>query len=135
MNTRSAGPGHPTPDGRFLRLTVGLPPSLNVWMRWHQMVRVRHAQAVREEIYWLVRAAGWQGPPMKRAEVVYTFWFPDGRRRDPDNALAGTKFIADGLVDAGVLTDDDFQHYAPTVRWGGVDKRRPRVEIIVREVG
>jgi len=134
MNTHPASPGHPMPDGRSLRLTVDLPPSLNVWMRWHQMVRAKHAAQVRQDIGWLVRATGWTGPPMSKARVTYRFWFPDARRRDPDNAMAGTKFIADGLVDAGVLMDDDFRHYVPILEYGGVDKRRPRVEIIIQEV-
>ena len=42
-------------------------------------------------------------PPVV-AEVTFTF--PDRRRRDQDNALAGLKAAWDGLVDAGLLADD-----------------------------
>ncbi len=36
-----------------------------------------------------------------------TFHFPDKRRRDSDNLAALLKPVWDGLVDAGLLVDDD----------------------------
>jgi len=36
-----------------------------------------------------------------------TFHFPDKRRRDTDNLAALLKPVWDGLVDAGLLVDDD----------------------------
>lgn len=110
-----------------------VPVSLNQWMRWHPMVRAKHAAQVKQDIGWLVVAAKWRGPALEKATVTYRFFFPGSRRRDPDNYLAATKFLADGLVQAGVLTDDDFAHYQPVLALGGVDKRNPRVEITVEE--
>jgi Holliday junction resolvase RusA-like endonuclease len=48
------------------------------------------------------------------------FVVPDKRRRDLDNALASMKAAWDGLVDAGVLVDDDSKHLklaAPEMRY------------------
>jgi Holliday junction resolvase RusA-like endonuclease len=44
--------------------------------------------------------------PLSEAEVSVVFIVPDNRRRDWDNAIAARKPLMDGLVDAGVLTDD-----------------------------
>ena len=68
--------------------------------------------------------------PIDKAIVHITYYFPDKRRRDPDNYSG--KFILDGLVRAGILTDDDFSHI--TLRLSGeYDKTNPRTEISIEE--
>lgn len=68
--------------------------------------------------------------PIDKAVVYITYYFPDKRRRDPDNYSG--KFILDGLVRAGILTDDDFSHI--TLRLSGLhDKTNPRTEISIKE--
>ncbi len=52
------------------------------------------------------------------ARVVFVV--PDRRRRDLDNALASMKAAWDGLVDQGLLVDDDSKHLklaAPEMRY------------------
>ena len=49
-------------------------------------------------------------PSLERARLVVEIAFPDRRRRDPHNYMATVKPIVDGLVDAGVLPDDDAEH-------------------------
>ena len=44
--------------------------------------------------------------PLKRARITLQYFFPDRRRRDPDNYSG--KFILDGLVKAGIIADDNF---------------------------
>ena len=44
--------------------------------------------------------------PLKRAVVRITYHFPDKRRRDPDNYSG--KMLLDGLVRAGIISDDSF---------------------------
>lgn len=44
--------------------------------------------------------------PFTDAVHVEFVWVEGDRRRDLDNVSAATKFILDGLVDAGVLYDD-----------------------------
>ena len=70
------------------------------------------------------------GKPPDFAEVNITFYFPDRRRRDPDNYC---KLLLDGLVYAGVIADDDFGHIRLSLS-AGVDKKNPRVEVTVDEV-
>lgn len=54
------------------------------------------------------------------------------RRRDPLNAVAAMKASIDGLVDAGVLADDD--KLMPGATTFGVDKKNPRVVVVIRPV-
>ena len=56
-------------------------------------------------------------PSLERARLVVEIAFPDRRRRDPHNYMATVKTIVDGLVDAGVLPDDDAKHlFGPDLR-------------------
>ena len=43
--------------------------------------------------------------PIVRAELDF-HWYEKKRNRDPDNIVAGRKFILDALVDRGIIGDD-----------------------------
>ena len=72
-------------------------------------------------------------PSYARARIVIAFRFPTNHRREVSNLHPTAKAIVDGLVDAGVLPDDDDGHII------GPDLRRdrpngpPRVTITIRE--
>lgn len=113
-----------------------VPPSLNrfvgrenTWayraekQRWTGLVK---AFARRER----ARTNAPQTP--RAAHVQIAYFFPDKRRRDPDNYCG--KLLLDGLTQAGVIADDDFAHIALTVR-GYVDAKMPRTEITVTGEG
>lgn len=69
-----------------------------------------------------------------RAHITCTVRFSDNRRRDVGNLFPTAKACLDGIVDAGLLEDDD------DTRVIGPDMRReypngtPRVTITIREV-
>ena len=69
--------------------------------------------------------------PLGRAIVRITYFFPDRRRRDPDNYCG--KMILDGLTDAGVIQDDSFDCIQLILR-GEYDSDNPRTEIEVEEI-
>lgn len=48
--------------------------------------------------------AKWQKPAGKVR--VCCEWYEHNRRRDPDNIASGIKFVLDGLVAAGVISND-----------------------------
>ena len=48
--------------------------------------------------------------PFTKARLNLTFVFPEHRRRDRDNCLSMFKPGLDGIVDAGLLLDDDAEH-------------------------
>ncbi len=131
----------------------GTPPSLNRFAgransweyraekeRWTRSVRAaclskREKSPGREKIYLARENApeAASGPrdamrAQKLAHVRIDYFFPDARRRDPDNYCG--KFLLDGLTKAGEIADDDFAHIALEVH-GHVDRKNPRTEITV----
>lgn len=65
--------------------------------------------------------------PWPFAVVVYRFYVPDLRRRDLVNMMQSQKAAIDGVVDAGLLVDDDWQHLAIGAVRCVVDRKNPRV--------
>ena len=43
--------------------------------------------------------------PYPRVDLVCT-WYENSKKRDPDNVMAGIKFILDAMVHAGVIVND-----------------------------
>ncbi len=80
-------------------------------------------------IAWLAKKL----PPYEKVVLVITWYEPD-RRRDPDNIMAGQKFILDGLVAAGTIPNDSQKYIAGIVHRFRVDKRRPRVEVEIVDI-
>lgn len=64
--------------------------------------------------------------PIKRALIRITYYFPDRRRRDPDNYSG--KFLLDPLVKLKIIEDDSFNNVTLELH-GNYDKSNPRVEI------
>lgn len=59
-------------------------------------------------------------------------WYEKGRRRDPDNVAAGgRKLILDGLVAAGILTDDNWTRVLGWADYFNVDAKRPGVAVMI----
>lgn len=62
-------------------------------------------------------------------------WIEKNRMRDPDNiAGGGTKFICDGLIEAGVIENDGWKQIAGFKHSFTIDRDNPRIEIIIKEV-
>ena len=94
--------------------------------RVHWSRTARCAKAWREATCWLARDA--KIPTLDRIAVTLTHWPADRRKRDHDRLVLVAKWCVDGLVDAGVIADDDTEHLAasPTCRIEPTrgDKRR-----------
>jgi len=84
-----------------------------------------------EEVAWLAKQA--RLPKFEKAYLVITWYEPD-HRRDPDNIMAGQKFILDGLVQAGVLPNDSQKYVRGIVHRFKVDRKNPRVEVEIVDV-
>ncbi len=61
--------------------------------------------------------------------ATITFVLKDKRRHDWDNLLASFKAGIDGIVDAGLLPDDDVKSWSPTLRYEQGDQACVRVEL------
>ena len=117
----------------MIRIIVNdIPPSNNAYMGNSHSFRAYNAK--KQEWHWLIKAAIQSRPktPYKCAEVRIIYYFPDGRRRDPDNYSG--KFILDALVKERLIIDDSFDVINLKLNKGGVDKGNPRTIIEIEEM-
>ena len=61
-------------------------------------------------------------------------WICKNRRMDKDNIIAGTKFILDGLVNAGIIKNDGWSEIGDINHKFDVDKKDPRIEVKLKEI-
>jgi len=72
-------------------------------------------------------------PKVKKADYEIT-WYCQDKRKDKDGIMAGQKFIFDGLIKAGVITNDGWQQIGNVKHNFEVDKSKPRIEVIIQEI-
>jgi Holliday junction resolvase RusA-like endonuclease len=105
--------------------TVELPaglPLLNANLRQHHMAKARLTKTLREAA--AVCARRDKIPHFKRVHIIAEYRPNDRRRRDVHNLFPSAKAAIDGLVDAGVLTDDADEYLiGPDMRLGRVEPR------------
>jgi Holliday junction resolvase RusA-like endonuclease len=93
----------------------GLSPNSRLSWRAKASVTARY----REMCGWAAKEAmqqhGLKGPLHPPVVAEVTFELPDRRRRDEDNLKASMKAAWDGLVDAGLLVDDDIARFRVVV--------------------
>lgn len=63
--------------------------------------------------------------------VEAEFFFRDDRRRDQDNAMGSIKAAYDGIVDAGLVNDDDYDQMKRGEPKFSVDRKYPRVQLTI----
>lgn len=69
-----------------------------------------------------------------KAKVHITCYEPN-KRRDPSNVRAGAeKVILDQLQNSGIITQDNWAGLADTPAVIKLDRKNPRVEIVLQEV-
>ena len=114
-----------------MKITLPLPPAcLSPNARVHWAAKAKAAKTMRELA--CLNAKAWCNEnentyPWREATMQLTFYFKTAARRDPDNCLSSCKSVIDGIVDAGVLLDDDMITHLPVVRMK--DKDNPRLEM------
>ena len=78
---------------------------INANERAHWASKAKRTRYWRDRAAWIAKRAGI--PHMERAHITVTVHKTTNRRYDPANLAPTAKAIVDGLVDAGVLDDDD----------------------------
>ncbi len=63
----------------------------------------------------------------KKASVKTVFYHKTKRKRDEDNAKGSLKAAFDGVVDSGLIPDDDSEHLTHETPEFRIDKEYPRV--------
>lgn len=108
----------------------GIPPTLNEVRRMHHYEQARHKRHWEAVTIKEVKAQGLQavsGPVV----VTYQFHFTDRRRRDPDGYAYSAKAIQDGLVQAGILPDDNFDIVKELRLRRGEQRKRAGITVMI----
>ena len=112
-------------------------PGLNEYTASQRGNRYKGASMKKEwqrVVCWSIRAAKLK-PIKNPVRLVYTFYEPD-RRRDMDNISGfAHKVIQDALVATGILQGDGWKHITGYTDIFAVDKKNPRIEVELIEVG
>ena len=105
---------------------LDLPPrALHAHTKGHWRNQQQAKAAYRREAY--LRALPEAPPePLEEAKLAIRFYWPNRRRRDTLSAVQSLKPAIDGLVDAGWIVDDDWQHLGIGTIEAAVDSRRRR---------
>lgn len=122
-----------TPPHRWVLPVPYDRPPLSLNDRKHWAKANPHRQALRRAGALLARSAGIpRGLPHIHTRLHY---IPsDNRRRDEDNLIATAKPLWDGLVDAGIVHDDNSQYmtkYMPRIHPGNKNYVGPRLQLAV----
>lgn len=120
---------------KSITITIPIPPALcSPNARGHYHAKAKAKATAREDAATCVMIAchpiedikSW-GFPWRSARLRIKWYHPTTRHRDRDNITASLKASIDGLVDAGLLVDDDQLTTYPPERL--TDKKDPRVEL------
>jgi crossover junction endodeoxyribonuclease RusA len=118
-----------------LTVTIGVPQRvLSPNARCHWGVKARATKRARVEAWAATQVAMYEanvkGGWVEATAEVHWYARQD-RKRDTDNCLASLKAYFDGIVDAGLLRDDNAITHLPLVLL--VDPKNPRVEIHMKK--
>lgn len=95
--------------------------------RGGRMARYSASKKYRTTAKVLALATGVKG--WDKATVQASFFHSTNRRRDDINHMAMLKSAYDGIVDAGLISDDDHLHLTTLPALFSLDKKNPRVDL------
>lgn len=101
--------------------------SINVWMIMKRPMMNALKQKWKDFIRWYIEEQGYTNLRIEECEIEQTVYYPNHRRHDPDNSVP--KFILDGLVEGGMIVDDDSEHIRKLTLMCLVDVKYPRTEL------
>lgn len=104
--------------------------SINTWMIMKRPMMNALKQKWKDFIVWLIRAQGYANLHIEQCEVEQTVYYPNNRRHDIDNSVP--KFILDGMVESGLILDDDWKVVRKITLCCCVDEDYPRTELLIK---
>ena len=113
-----------------MKITINtIPPTINKYIG---RTNIWEYQADKKKIHNLIRL-GTIGlnPRYEKVKMKITYYFKDKRRHDPSNY---DKMLLDGLVEANIIKDDNYDVIQEFTTIGKYDKENPRVEIELEEI-
>lgn len=104
--------------------------SINVWMIMRRPQMNALKQTWKDFISWFVTEQGYANLHIEKCEINQTVYYPNNRRHDTDNSVP--KFILDGLVESGMIADDDSKHMTKLTLECYTDSEHPRTELHIK---
>lgn len=101
-------------------------PSINVYTTMHNQAQNKLKHYWNDFIVWRLSELGLCNKQISKCSMIYKTYFYENRRHDLDNI--SPKFIFDGFVAAGMLTDDNSEVIQSLTLECGIDKENPRME-------
>lgn len=105
------------------------PPSINKYIGRDNKYQY---QRDKKEIHKLVKLSTIGiNPKYKKCKMKITYYFNNKIRHDPSNF---DKMLLDGLVEANIIEDDNYNVIQEFTTMGKYDKNNPRTEIEIEEI-
>ena len=111
-----------------------LQPNCTIASWGGRMMKARATRKYKRLTREAVEDAKIESMPWWRCTVDAKFFYKTKRRRDQDNAMGSLKAAYDGIVDAGLVADDDYEHMKRLYVDFEIDKKHPRVELTITRV-
>jgi len=108
-----------------------LSPNVHAGSRGACMKKAAAAKKYRAQAKKATEAESITTGPWELATLQAVFFHKDKRKRDGVNFNAMLKAPQDGIVEAGLIVDDDAEHLTTLPPQFKIDKQFPRVEITV----
>jgi crossover junction endodeoxyribonuclease RusA len=107
-------------------------PPLSLNQRLHWAVKAKLVKEVRTTTERLAQQL--EIPPLEAVEITLIYTPKTARKRDTDNLFATLKPAVDGLVDAGVIADDNTEIVTKlSVLIAPVSKTAPKIVLFLHE--
>lgn len=104
--------------------------SINAWMILKRPAMNALKQKWKDFIKWFVAEQGYANLRIEECEISQTIYYKTNRRHDIDNSVP--KFVLDGLVESGMIVDDDSLHITELKLRCKVDANHPRTELRIK---
>lgn len=104
--------------------------SINEWMIMRRPIMNSLKQKWKDFVKWLVSVKGYSNLHIEKCEISQTIYYKTNRRHDIDNSVP--KFVLDGLVESGMIVDDDSKHVTKLTLQCSVDRGNPRTELLLK---
>ena len=106
-----------------------IPPSINYYIgRDHRWQYQKDKKKLHEAVKMITIGKNYN---IEKCKMTITYYFKDRRRHDPGNY---EKILLDCLVEANIITDDNYGVITEFTTIGSYDKENPRTEVVIERL-
>lgn len=108
-----------------------LPKTTNSIGRLHWAIKAREARKWKNYIH-LYAGSNKPSKPLQKAKLTLVRY--SSKSPDPDGLVSSFKHVIDGLVEAGILIDDNYDVIGmPKYLWSKVKAKEGKITVLVEE--